>query len=116
MYKKNITLNPSLKNSIINDNDAVKIIETCFKDNNFSALINKVSYLFTDFQKEYRYDGYYYKENLDDPNKYPRDNYEIICHFVRYCFSQKNKYRLEQNGFNTAALDLLRQYFLNKYK
>lgn len=54
------------------------------------------------FQKEYR-DGYYAKH----PDQYKRNNSDVLDHFIRFCFSDKNKsgHKLTWTPENSKLMD-----------
>ncbi|WP_281644660.1 hypothetical protein [Bacteroides zoogleoformans] len=94
--------------SIISDKEAVHYIESFLKGN---SLKDKVVSLFKDFQKEYQPEGYYFNK----PDKYKRNNSEVIEHFVKWCFSKKNELRIQWSKEASELMDKLEKNLLKIY-
>lgn len=93
--------------SIINDINALEYIEK------FAGLgIHKkiVVTIFKEFQKSYQ-SGYYYKNQ----HQYRRNNNDVIDHFCKWCFYQKNKNALPLSSENKKMIEELKNYLLMKY-
>lgn len=93
--------------SIIDDDDAVIKIKAICKDSNIADLVVAN---FKELQEGYRPNGFYYKR------KDPRSNSDVIDHFSRYCFSERNKKnRIINNKENIALIEAIKMELKNIY-
>lgn len=107
MFKSNTDVIVGKKN-IIYDVHADNILNEC----TFIPLEIKkqIIDLFKDFQKSYQ-DGYYYKNQ----KQYKRNNSDVIDHFVKWCFSSKNKRAVKWSPENSKIMDELKLYLMKVY-
>ena len=107
MFKPNTDVIVGKKN-IIYDVHADNILNEC----TFIPLEIKkqIIDLFKDFQKSYQ-DGYYYKNQ----KQYKRNNSDVIDHFVKWCFSSKNKRAVKWSPENSKIMDELKLYLMKVY-
>lgn len=97
-----------VQRSIINDNQADKVIENCpILPTNIKR---QVVTLFKDFQKSYQI-GYYYKNQ----DRYKRNNSDVIDHFIKWCLSRKNESHINWSPENSKLMDELKAYLMNTY-
>ena len=75
---------PTLWTSIIEDPNAAEIVELILDD---SPIKSAVLANFRHIQKEYQPGGFYSKRNDS------RENSNVIDHFEKWCFSEKNSYK-----------------------
>ncbi len=99
---------PSLWTSIIDDPHAVDYVGMILEK---SPIKNAVVDNFKHIQKGYQPGGFYYKRNDF------RDNSNIIDHFERWCFSDKNTYKKIQHTTDAVddvkkVVDFLKQKYL----
>lgn len=73
-----------------------------FNDIEDCALKEKLISNLETFQNEYN-SGYYSKH----PDKYPKINSKVISHFIKYCFHESAKAKLENTSY---LIDLLNKY------
>lgn len=95
--------------SVIDDEDAVVMVRNLCRG---CAIAEKVIANFKDIQKGYREGGYYYKRQDS------RKNSDVIDHFCRFCFSDRNRFhRIAHNSENEALIKLigdeLRYYYVD---
>lgn len=94
--------------SIIFDRNAGEVINRC--PSLLPQIKKSVLKLFRDFQKSYQ-SGYYSMNS----EQYKRNNSDVINHFNKWCFSQKNKEALPWTEENSNSMDELKQYLLHYY-
>lgn len=93
--------------SIIYDIDALKYIE---RFPGLGIYKKDVVAIFNEFQKSYQ-SGFYYKNQ----HQYKRNNNDVIDHFCKWCFYQKNKNAIPQSPENKKMIEELKNYLLMKY-
>lgn len=99
--------NNNLSLNIIYDPNAYNYIA------NFSGLgryKNIIVSLFQEFQKKYQ-SGYYFQ----NPQKYKRNNNDVVDHFCIWCTSKKNPNALLGSQETANMIDELKNYLLKKY-
>lgn len=94
--------------SIINDVQAEKVFDRCTSLP--VEMKRQVISVFIDFQKSYQ-TGYYYKNQ----DRYKRNNTDVIDHFIKWCFSSKNKSALKWSPENSKIMDELKLYLMKTY-
>lgn len=97
--------------SIIYDANARNIIRQRLEQvQAASALVDQIIAIFDEFQRSYQ-SGYYYKY----PNKYQRNNSDVINHFNKWCLSEKNRRRLDRITANSKMMDDIEMYLKTIY-
>ena len=96
--------------SIIEDDYAVDVISKC---NFLDGYKKQIVGMFKDFQKAYRAGGYYNKY----PERYRRNNSDVIDHFCRYCLSNKtpSSNPINRTTETSKMMDNLKLYLLDHY-
>ena len=94
--------------SIIDDDNAQNIIRRC---PSLGKSTMQVLDIFIDFQKSYRPEGFRY----ENPDKYKRNNSEVIKTFCNWCFYQGNKKALIDTNTNRQTIEELKKYLLGYY-
>lgn len=95
-------------NSIINDTNAVKILNSCpILPYDLKAQIVDI---FIDFQRSYQ-SGYYFEHQ----NQYKRNNSDVIDHFIKFCLSKKNNRAIKWSPENSKLMDELKKYLMKFY-
>lgn len=100
--------NKHSQGSIIFDRNAEDMINRC--PSLLPQIKKSVLKLFREFQMSYQ-SGYYSMH----PEQYKRNNSDVINHFNKWCFSQKNKDALPWTEENRNSMDGLKQYLLHSY-
>ena len=95
--------------SVIDDDAAVGVVQDLCQG---TAIAEKVIANFKDIQNGYREGGYYYKRQDS------RKNSDVIDHFCRFCFSDRNRYhRITHSSENDALIKMigeeLRKYYVD---
>lgn len=99
----------SSEKSIIMDNEAKKyILNSPVLPDEIRIIITEI---FEEFQVNYQ-SGYYYEHS----NKYPRNNYNVIDHFIKWCLSTKNNKSIVRSQENSKIMDELKKYLLERYR
>lgn len=94
--------------SIINDTNAVKILNSCpILPYDLKAQIVDI---FKDFQRSYQ-SGYYFEHQ----NQYKRNNSDVIDHFIKFCLSKKNNRAIKWSPENSKLMDELKKYLMKFY-
>lgn len=94
--------------SIINDPSAIEYIKECqyvLKDNT-----DKVVQMFNAFQRSYQ-NGFYSQHS----EQYHRNNWDVIDHFCKWCFSKKNRSPLVWTQDTSKAIDELKEHLMKNY-
>lgn len=94
--------------SIINDPSAIEYIKECqyvLKDNT-----DKVVQMFNAFQRSYQ-NGYYSQHS----EQYHRNNWDVIDHFCKWCFSKKNRSSLVWAQDTSKAIEELKEHLMKIY-
>ena len=102
------TTNSVEPKGIINDVQAEKVFDRCTSLP--EEMKRQVISIFIDFQKSYQ-TGYYYKNQ----DRYKRNNADVIDHFIKWCFSSKNKSALKWSPENSKIMDELKLYLMKTY-
>lgn len=97
----------STRKEIIYDDDAVEVIKNC---NELGYYKNAIVKMFIDFQKSYR-SGYYYKH----PDKYKRNNEDVIDHFCKWCMSDKNAKSITRSNETSLMMNVLKGKLIEIY-
>ena len=100
-------INPT-NSSIITDVNAEKVISECSILPN--TLKKQIVEIFREFQKKYQ-TGHY----SNNPIRYPKDNANVIDHFVKWCFFSRNKKAISQSQENSKIMNELKDYLLKIY-
>lgn len=107
--RKEMMSQPTLWTSIIDDLDAANFVGVILEK---SPIRNAVVDNFKHIQKEYQPGGFYFNRNDS------RENSDIIDHFERWCFSDKNTFkRIQRTPGNVddvkRVVNFLKQRYLN---
>ena len=97
----------SLRKKIIDDDEAVKVILKCSELGIYKENIVR---LFVEFQRSYR-SGYYYEH----PEKYKRNNEDVVDHFCKWCLSEKNKKSIPWSKETSSMMNTLKEKFFAIY-
>lgn len=98
---------PTLWTSIIDDTSAANFVEILLEGSPIKA---PVLDNFKHIQKEYQPGGFYFKRNDS------RENSNVIDHFEKWCFSEKNLYkRLPRTPENEAVVRKVVDFLKNRY-
>lgn len=100
--------NKQSQESIIFDMKAEEVINRC--PSLLPQIKKSVLILFRDFQMSYQ-SGFYSMH----PERYKRNNSDVINHFNKWCFYQKNKDSLPWTEENRTSMDELKQFLLHYY-
>ncbi len=107
--RKEMMIQPTLWTSIIDDLDAANFVEVILEK---SPIRNAVVDNFKHMQKEYQPGGFYFNRNDS------RENSDIIDHFERWCFSDKNTFKKIQRTPDNVddvkrVVNFLKKRYLN---
>ncbi len=93
--------------SIIDDDSAKSLIIGCDELGNLKPQIGQI---FEAFQRSYR-NGYYYNHR----DKYHRNNEDVVVHFCKWLFSEKNSQHIDWSHENKGKVDALKKKLLEVY-
>ena len=93
--------------SIIDDDSAKSLILGCDELGN---LKHRIVQIFEAFQRSYR-NGYYYNHR----DQYHRNNEDVVEHFCKWLFSERNRQHIDWSSENKDRVDALRKKLLEVY-
>ena len=93
--------------SIIDDDSAKSLILGCDELGNLKQQIVQI---FEAFQRSYR-NGYYYNHR----SQYRRNNADVVDHFCKWLFSERNRQHIEWSRENKDKVDELKKKLLEVY-
>lgn len=93
--------------SIIDDDSAKSLILGC---DELGILKQQIVQIFEAFQRSYR-NGYYYNHR----DQYRRNNEDVVGHFCKWIFSEKNSQHIDWSHENKDKVDALKKKLLEVY-
>ncbi len=110
--QENLDLNGSqcTKRLLVEDDNAIFLVRQIQTN---AKITNRLEAAFKDFLKGYAPNGFYYKHS----DQYKRNNSEVIDHFHKWCFSDRNHfYRFNRNSQEeveaiSQLIHLLKKYY-----
>ena len=93
--------------SIIDDDSAKSLILGC---DELGSLKQQIVQIFMAFQRSYR-SGYYY----DHKGQYRRNNADVVDHFCKWLFSERNRLHIDWSRENKDRVDALKKKLLEVY-